>query len=145
MSAEENKALVRRYFEQAWNQRDVRVLDELLAPGYVNHSPFAPGLPTGPEGVPLVIQALTAAFPDLRFTLEDQLAEGDTVVTRRTLRGTHRGELMGIAPTGKPVVVAGINIERVVGGRIVEHWRQSDELGLLQQLGAMPAPGQGGG
>ena len=84
-----------------------------------------------------------AAFPDLHHTVEDQVAEGDTVVTRMTLRGTHHGEFRGIAPTGKPIVVSLIGIDRFENGKFAEQWSQLDTLGLLQQLGVIPAPGQG--
>lgn len=141
MSAE-NKAIMQRYFEEAWNKGNLSVLDEIVSPDYVNHNPPVPGLPPGPEGLKPVFQAGRAAFPDLHYTIEEQIADGDKVVTRWTSRGTHRGELMGIPATGKQVNITGIHIARIVGGKIVEHWRQSDDLGMLQQLGVVPSPGQ---
>ena len=131
----DTKAVMRRYYDEAWNGRDLSVLDAVLAPEYVNHSPFAPGLPTGPEGVPIVMTAMWAAFPDLTFAVEDMIAEGDRVVTRAVLRGTHQGEFAGAPATGRTIEVAMISIERVAGGRIVEHWRVSEELAMLRQLG----------
>jgi steroid delta-isomerase-like uncharacterized protein len=131
---------MRRYFEEAWNQGNLAVLDELVAPDYVNHDPFVPGLPPGPEGLKPIFAGLRAAFADLHYTIDDQLADGDKVATRWTMRGTHTGELMGIPATGKAVTVSGIQIERIVDGKIVEHWRKSDDLGLMQQLGVIPAP-----
>jgi steroid delta-isomerase-like uncharacterized protein len=138
MSREENKAVLRRYFEEVWNEGHLELLDELVAPSYENHDPAVPGLPRGPQGLRPIIAAFRAAFPDLQVTIEDQIAEDDKVVTRYTMRGTHQGEFMGRPPTGKPMAVSGIQIERVVHGQIVEHWRKSDDLGMLQQLGALP-------
>jgi steroid delta-isomerase-like uncharacterized protein len=103
-----------------------------------DHDPAVPGLPPGPAGLKPIIAGFRAAFPDLQVTVEDQIAEGDKVVTRYTMRGTHQGAFMGLPPTGKHVTVSGIQIERVVQGQIVEHWRKSDDLGMMQQLGAVP-------
>jgi steroid delta-isomerase-like uncharacterized protein len=139
MSVESNKAIMRRYFDEAWNQGKLDVLDELVAPTYVNHSPGMPGLPPGPQGLKPVFTLFLSAFPDLRYTIEDQVAEGDRVVTRYTMRGTHRGDFAGIAPTGRAVTVTGIQIERLENGQIMEHWRASDDLGLMQQLGRIPS------
>jgi steroid delta-isomerase-like uncharacterized protein len=142
MTTQENKALIQRYFDEAWNQGQLSVLDEIMAADYINHNPAVPGLPPGPEGVKPIMAGFRQAFPDLHFTLDEMLAEEDKVVTRWTLRGSHQGEFMGIPATGKSISVMGIQIERILGSQIVEHWRQSDDLGLLQQLGAMPASGQ---
>jgi steroid delta-isomerase-like uncharacterized protein len=141
MSAEQNKALVRRGYEDAWNKQNLALFDELLAADLVDHS-VPPGIPQTREGSQQVATMYWKAFPDVRIDIEDQVAEGDKVVTRWTGRGTHTGELMGIAPTGKQVVVEGISIDRVVGGKIVETWGQFDQLGMLQQLGAVPVPEQ---
>ena len=138
MSSAGPKAVMRRYYEEAWNGRDIAVLDALLAVDYVNHTPFVPGLPAGPEGVPLVMQALWTAFPDLRFTIEDLIAEDDRVATRTVLRGTHQGEFMGAPPTYRPIEVGMISIERIANDRIAEHWRISDDLALMRQLGIGP-------
>lgn len=140
MSTEVNKSILRRYFEEAWNEGRLEMLDEIVAPNYVNHDPAVPGLPPGPEGLKPIIAGFRAAFPDLHFSIEDQIAEGDKLVTRWTMRGTHLGEFMGLPPSGKQVTSGGMQIERVVNGQIVEHWRKSDDLGLMQQLGALPAP-----
>jgi steroid delta-isomerase-like uncharacterized protein len=134
------KNVMRRYYEEAWNGRDTALLGDLLAADYVNRSPFVPDLPTGPEGVPLVMHALWTAFPDLSVAVDDLVAEGDRVASRTTLRGTHQGALFGAPPTGRTVEVAMMSIERIAGGRIAEHWRVSDELGLLRQLGMAPMP-----
>ena len=133
------KAVIRRYYEEAWNGRNVDVLADLLAPDYVNRSPFVPDLPTGPEGVPMVMHALWAAFPDLIITIEELISEGDKVASRTTLRGSHQGELFGAPPTGRSIEVPMMTIERIdAAGRVAEHWRVSDELGLLRQLGMAP-------
>jgi len=132
-----NKDLMARYFQEAWNEGRLDVLDELIAPDFVNHNPAIPGLPNGPEGVKPIMAGFRAGFPDLRFDIEDQIEEGDRVVTRFTARGTQTGEFMGIPPTGKRVEVGGIQIERIVDGKIVEHWRVSDDLGILTQLGVV--------
>ena len=140
MRTEENKAILRRYFDEAWNKGRLDVLDEIVAPNYVNHDPAVPGLPAGPAGLKPILAGFRAGFPDLLFTIEDLLAEGDRVVTRWTMRGTHLGEFAGLPPTGRAVVTGGIQIERVSNGQIVEHWRKSDDLGLMQQLGAIASP-----
>ena len=141
MSTEENKAIVRRLYEEAITQKKLEVLDEIMSPDIVDHAPFpdqAPGL----EGFKGVFALVLSAFPDYQSTVEDQIAEGDQVVTRFTSGGTHQGEFLGIAPTGNRVRVTGIDIDRVVEGKIVEHWSEADVLGMMTQLGAIPPPGQ---
>jgi steroid delta-isomerase-like uncharacterized protein len=120
-------------------------VDELFAPHYVLHDPAVPGEVRGPEGIKQYVGMYRSAYPDTRFTVEDQIAEGDEVATRWTGRGTHRGELMGIPPTGREVTITGITIDSVSGGRIEEEWNNFDQLGLLQQLGVVPTPGAAGG
>jgi steroid delta-isomerase-like uncharacterized protein len=142
MSADETKTIARRAFEEAWNGGDLAVLDELVAPGSVVHDPGTPGRAGGPEGEREAIQLYRAAFPDLHFTLEAVLAEDNTATVRWTARGTHRGDLPGIPATGRAAEVTGISVIRVAGGKIVEEWISWDALGLLQQLGVIPAPGQ---
>ena len=144
MSAEENKAVVRRWTEEGFGRGDLGLADELIAPDFVNHTP-APGQPPGREGVKQAVAMLRAAFPDLQVTIEDLIGEGDTVVSRDTIRATHRGVFAGIPPTGRSVTVGRIAIFRLADGRLVEHWNQVDMLGLLQQLGVIPAPGQATG
>jgi steroid delta-isomerase-like uncharacterized protein len=140
MDSQQNKAILQRYFEEAWNKGRLEVLDEIVASNYVNHDPAVPGLPPGPEGLKPIMAGFRAAFPDLHFTIEAMIAEGDQVVTRWTMRGTHLGEFIGLPPSSKQVTCGGIQIERLVNGQIVEHWRKADDLGLMQQLGAIPAP-----
>jgi steroid delta-isomerase-like uncharacterized protein len=131
-----NEKLARRYFEEAWNRGDVAVLDELLAPDYVNHTPSTPNPPPGPEGLKPIILALRRAFPDLHYEIKDVIATENAVTIRVVMTGTHRGDLFGLPPTGRRVQVDQINIEHIRDGRIVEHWRVTDELKLMRQLGA---------
>jgi steroid delta-isomerase-like uncharacterized protein len=136
MSAEENKALVRRWFE-ALDQRHFAVIDEMLPADYVDHNPPLPGLPPGREGVRQSSLALAAAFPDAVHTIEDQMAEGDKVMTRMTVRATFLGAIRGFQPTGNIVEVSGIAVHRVAGGQLVEHWAHMDMTGFMQQIGAV--------
>ena len=138
MSAE-NKAIARRLVEEAFNEGKLEVVDELAAPGIVSHDSALPEPLVGIDATKASISAYRGAFPDLRLTVEEQIAEGDLVVTRWTARGTHQGELMGMAPTGKEATVTGITIDRLENGRIAESRTNWDSLGLMQQLGAVPA------
>ena len=137
--AEENKALVRRWFEDLFNEGNLDVADEIIAPDQLDHDPTLPDLPIGPEGQKQLVNLYRSAFPDARITIEEQVAEGDTVVTRWSGRGTHQGELMGVAPTGKQVTITGIVINHISEGKIVESWTNYDALGMLQQIGAIPS------
>lgn len=137
--SEENKAVARRFFE-AWDEGELDAFDEIMAPDAANHDPQDPfPSETGPEGAKKTAAAYREAFPDLAFTVEHQVAEGDFVVTRWTARGTHEGDLMGIPGTGKESTVTGISIDRFEGGRIVEGWTNWDTLGMMQALGLVPA------
>ena len=138
MSAD-TKAIARRLLEEAFNSGNLDVIDELLAPEFVNHDAALPEPTTGIDAAKASIGGYRAAFPDLRITLEQQVADAELVATRWTARGTHQGELFGITPTGKQATVTGITIDRIVGGRIVESWTNWDTLGLMQQLGVVPA------
>jgi steroid delta-isomerase-like uncharacterized protein len=138
MSEEESKAIVRQYFG-VWEEGNLELLDELLAPDYVNHTPATPELPTGPEGVKGVVSMFRDGMPDLRVVIEDMIAEDDKVATRYTLEGTHEGALFGVPPTGQRLSIKSISVERVSHGKIIEHWRVTDELGMMQQLGVIPA------
>lgn len=141
MSVEQNKSIARRFFEDAYNTGNIALLEQLLAPTYVDHK-APPGTPPGPQGIAQIITMFRRAFPDLQFTIEDQVAEGDTVATRYTFRGTQQGELMGIPPTGKHVSIGGISIYRIADGKMQQAWIEYDMLGLLQQLGVVPLTGQ---
>lgn len=138
--SEENKALVRRFVDEVYNEGNLGFIDEVLSPDWVEHDPNSPeGIGNGVEGARRFAAMYRSAFPDLQITVEDQVAEGDKVVTRWTARGTHRGELMGVPPGGNRVEVAGIGIDRIEGGRVVESWSNYDVLGLMQQIGAVPS------
>ena len=139
--AEQNKAVARRFFEEVWNQGNLAALDEIMTPESVGHVSGSPDI-VGPEANRQFITMYRTAFPDLQFTIEDEIAEGERVVTRWRSQGTHQGDLQGIAPTGRQAGSTGITISRVSGGRLVEAWTVWDQLGLLQQLGVIPAPGQ---
>jgi steroid delta-isomerase-like uncharacterized protein len=137
--SEQNKALTKRAIEEGWNQGKLEVFDELVAANCVFNNPMLPGGKiTGPEAYKQVAQMYRTAFPDLRLTINDQVAEGDKVVTRWTSTGTHKGALMGIAPTGKRGTSTGITIDRFQSGKLVEQWHNGDDLGMLQQMGVVP-------
>jgi len=135
MSTEDNKAHVRRGFE-AVNQKNLAVFDELLTPDVVFHN--ASTTMQGIEAYKQFLSMYMTAFPDLHFTIEEMIAEGDTVVARFTTRGIHQGNLMGIPPTGKQVSGTGMFIDHIVNGKGIEQWFNTDDLGLLQQLGVIP-------
>lgn len=134
----ENKEIVRR-LEAIWDG-DLAAVDEFVAENFTNHNPIVPDAPPGPEGFKRNVSTLLAAFPDLAFTTEDVVAEGDTVVFRATGRGTHEGELMGIEPTGREITLSTIVIFRIEDGQVVERWAQSDTFGMLRQMGAISDP-----
>src|SRR5512145_1682967 len=135
--SEDNKALVRRWFAEV-DKGNPTIEDELLPPDYIDHDPPLPGMAPGREGVKQANALLRAAFPDARHTIEDQISEGDKVVTRITARATFQGAILGIPPNGKLITVEGISIHRIAGGQFVEHWAVGDNLSLYQQLGAIP-------
>ncbi|MDZ7359293.1 MAG: ester cyclase [candidate division KSB1 bacterium] len=136
--SEQNKALSRRITEECFNKGNLAVADEFVAANFTDHG-APPGLAPGAEGFKQLVAMYRNAFPDMRITIEDVIAEGDKVVMRWTARGTHKGDLMGIAPTGKTVTVTGIGIDRIANGKIVEHWESFDQMGMMQQLGVIPA------
>ena len=135
--SEENKALVRRWFAEI-DKGNWQIVDELITVDYIDHNPPLPDMAPGREGVKQANTLLRAAFPDVRHTIEDQIAEGDKVVTRLTGRATFQGAILGIPPTGKVITMEGISIHRIAGGQFVEHWAMADQLSLYQQLGAIP-------
>ncbi len=145
MSLEENKAFVRRVAEEVFNKKNAAALDEFFAPNLVPHILLPPGMTRDREGYKQMVTAILTAFPDFRLTIEDMVAEGDKVVGRSTTRGTHEGEFIGIPPTGKHATWTEIFIWRIEGEKVVEIWGEVDQLGLMQQLGVVPPPGQGGG
>ncbi|MDQ5809678.1 MAG: ester cyclase [Actinomycetota bacterium] len=141
MSTEENKSIVRRFVDEVQSKGDIDAIDEICSPEFVNHS-APPGVPSNCEGVKQVTAMFRQAFPDSYFTVEDMVAEGDKVATRKTFHGTHQGEFMGIPPTGQQVSTGLIDVVRIVDGKVVEHWSMGDNLGMMQQLGVIPTPEQ---
>jgi predicted ester cyclase len=136
MSTDANKAVVVASIEEGCNTRRLSIFDELFGPDLVDHG-VPPRLPSTLEGRKQLTRLYWSAFPDLRLTIEDQIAEGEKVVTRWTARGTNLGEFMGTPPTGRRVIVTGITIDRFVEGKIVERWAEIGQLGTLQNLRAI--------
>jgi predicted ester cyclase len=139
MSPEENKALVRRWFAET-DRGNEAIVDELCVAEYTDHSPPLPGMGSGSAAIRQANAALRAAFPDTVHMIEDQIAEGDKVVTRLRGRATFTGEILGIPPNGKVVEITGISIHRIAGGKLVEHWGNFDSFSFMQQLGVVPTP-----
>lgn len=143
MSTEANKALVRRFYDEMLTRHRLDAAAELFTEDYVDHDPGnIAGEPAGAPGARQEVAVFTTAFPDFSVTVEDLLAEGDRVCARVIARGTHRGDLMGIPPTGKPVTITGTQVWRIKDGKLAEGWLEIDRLGMLQQLGVVPAPEQ---
>ena len=136
--SEENKAIVRRWVE-AFNEGNLDAVDELVTDSYVRHDPNAPEV-RGPEKEKSLIAMYRSAFPDLHFTVQDMVAEGDRVVTRIGIRATHKGELLGIPATEKQLAFTAMELYRIADGKIEEQWVNVDTLGMMQQLGAIPIP-----
>ena len=141
-SPEEYKALIHHINEEVWSKGNLAAADEFLSPELTHNMP---GLPPGLEGVKQMVTMTRTAFPDVQSIIDDVIVEGDKVAVRWTVRGTHRGELRGMPPTGKQVTLTGITISRFTGGRIVESRTEYDRLGMYQQLGLIPAPEQARG
>ena len=139
--SEGNKALMRQIYDVI-NTGDVDRADELLAEDMVEHEEF-PGLDPGREGFKQFVRTFRSAFPDLRFEIEDMIAEGDRVAARVTMTGTHEGEFMGMPASGKQIRVSSIDIGRFENGKGVEHWGATDTMAMMQQLGALPEMAQG--
>jgi steroid delta-isomerase-like uncharacterized protein len=135
----DNEAIVRRFIDEYQTGGDESVAEEILAHDFVDHSPFGPFSPDR-EGVKQLFAALRAAFPDLWAEIQDQFSQGDKVVTRKTFHGTNDGDFMGMPPAGKQVSFDVIDILRLRDGQFVDHWNVVDAMGLMQQLGAVPAP-----
>ena len=130
------ETLSRRIFEEIWNYRNLAVIDERFAPEYVHHDPQSPDVVDGIEGYRQFVQRYLTAFPDLHIAIHDEIATGNTAVTRWTVSGTHNGDLPGIPCTGRFISVSGITIARTRNGKIVESWNNWDALGMMRQLGA---------
>ena len=136
--SENNKAIVRRLLEEFWNKGNLSLADELFAPNYEHHDASTPDFGRGPESEKKRATLYRTAFPDVQLTIEDIIAEGETVMTRWSCRGTHKGDLRGIAPTGKQINISGVTIARLANGKFAEGWVNWDALGLMQQLGVVP-------
>lgn len=141
MPAEENKAAIKRAYDELWNQRNIDVVDELVTEGFVNHA-APPDRQRGRQGLKDVVRMFESAFPDFRYEVEDVIAEGEKVAVRDVFRGTHQGNFMGIPATGKRVTMQAIHIYRFSEGKLAEHWVARDDLGMMQQLGIVPPPGR---
>jgi len=139
MTVEENKALVRRWNDEIWCKGNVDAADEFMSTNYVFNW-AAPGMTSDRDGYKKAVAMQFAAFPDLRVTIDDMIAEGDKVVIRWTGNSTHKNEFMGIAPTNKKVKMTGISIVRIAGGKIMKEWSEMDMMGMMQQLGMFPPP-----
>jgi steroid delta-isomerase-like uncharacterized protein len=134
---EANKAVIRRFVEEVQNNKDWNAYDELNDPDFVNLS-APPGIPADREGGKMYLMTFANAFPDIHFTIDDMIAEGDRVATKKTFTGTHTAEFAGIPATGKQVTLQFVDIMRVKNGRIVEHWLSMNQLSFMQQLGVIP-------
>ena len=134
---EQNKALVRTLMDDDISKGNLAVADAIIAPDFFDHT-NPPGMQEGVAGHKAIVTLFRGAFPDLNWTIDDLIAEGDRVVARTTMTGTHLGELFGIPPTGKQVSMYGVHVLRIAGGKIAEHWGSNDDLGLMRQLGAVP-------
>ncbi len=139
MTAEENKAVARRELQEIFSANgNLDAAEDIYAQNYVSHQPAGDGDLHGPEAIKMFAAGIRKAFPDLKITVEDQIAEGDKVVTRFRTRGTHQGELWGIPPTGKEVEITNMSMCRIEGGKMAEEWPAPDRLGMMQQLGFAP-------
>jgi predicted ester cyclase len=137
----ENKAQFRRIYEELFNKGNLAIADELIAPDFLNHE-APPGSNRGPESMRRLITMLHTAFPDVHYTIEEMLAEGDMVSCRMIMNGTHQGSFMGIAPTGRSVRQAQMHLVRFRNGKVIEHWAVRDDLGMMRQLDVIPAPAE---
>ncbi len=141
MSAQENRAIIRRAYEELWNERNVGVVDELVAEDFLNHA-APPDRQRGRQGLKDVVRMFESAFPDFRYEVEDMVCEGEKVAVRDVFRGTHRGNFAGIPATGNRVTMEAIHIYRLGEGRLAEHRVARDDLGMMRQLGVVPPPGR---
>lgn len=139
MSAEQNKSIVHRWVEGGWNGGNLALVDELYTTDYMIHDPQTPDFPGGQTAFKQFVTNLRTGFPDIHVTIEDVIAEGDQVVWRWHITGTHDGNLMGIPPTGRPISITGIVISRFANGKWAEDYVNWDTLGMLQQIGVVPA------
>ena len=140
MATEQNKTVIRRYYEELWNKGNLGLASDIFAADAVRHDPNTAAPTRVAEAIAPYVAMNRTAFPDLHFTIDDLMVDGDKVVARWTFRGTHNGEYMGVPASGKQVVMGGIGIYRVAGGKITDLWVVSDDLTLMQQIGAFPVP-----
>ncbi|WP_396610615.1 ester cyclase [Haloferax sp. S1W] len=138
----ENKEIARKLPEEAINEGNLDIIDELVADDYVGRNPAVPEPYHGPDGVKEFVSMVRTAFPDLEYTVEDLIAEGDKVVRRDRATGTHDGEFMGVEPTGKEIEIQGVVIVRIEDGKFAESWSYANMMGLMQQLGVVESPGE---
>jgi steroid delta-isomerase-like uncharacterized protein len=136
--SEHNKAIVRRLFAELWNNGNLPVADEIYSPNYAHFDPSTPDFGRGPDSEKRRVALYRGAFPDIHLTIEDVIAEGETVMTRWSCRGTHKGDFNGLVPTGKHITISGVTVARVSNGKIAEGYVSWDALGLMQQLGVVP-------
>ncbi len=135
--SDENKAIARRFFDEVVSQGRLELIDEMVDADMIDHEAF-PGIPQGREGVKEFVTMFRNAFDALQFSVEDMIAEGDRVAARVTISGTHNGQFLDLAPTGKQISINAIDILRFANGKAVEHWGVTDQMGMMQQLGAIP-------
>lgn len=140
MSVEQNKETSRRFVEEVFNRGNFGILDELMAPNFVEHEQLPPGIPSSHEGAVQLFSMLRSAFPDFKATIQQLIGEGDNVVIQMIWNGTQKGEFLGVPPSGKHITVPVIDILHFNGGQITEHWGLMDSMGMMQQLGAIPSP-----
>ena len=143
MSTSDNKAIIRCFVEEVLNKRNAALIDELYSNDYVGHDPDRPAPRRMEDMKQIMDQMLGKVFPDAQYSIDGLYAEDDVVIWHWTFRATHQGEVMGIPPSGKPINISGVNIFRIVNDKVVEDWVYRDTIGMMRQMGAMPAPGQG--
>ena len=141
MSAEENKAVARQFIEEGFSKGNLAVADAIIATNFANYDPGTPPLSTGPEGYKQLVTAYRTAYPNLQLIIDDLFAEGDKVAVRWSARGTHSGPLGDIPATGKQMMITGISVLTIAGGKVAAQHTNWDTLGMLQQLGVIPSPG----
>lgn len=139
MCLEANRRLIHRYFNEVWNEGQLHVLDELLTPDYLNHSPGLPNPRPGPADLKPIVAAMRAGMPDLHYTILDLVVAEDKVAAYVRMTGTHTGVFFGLAPTGRSIDVRQMQVEWIRDGRICQHWRITDDLALMRQLGQLAA------
>ena len=135
---EQHRRIIQRYYEEVWNRGRLEVLDELLDPQYINHTPSVPNPPPGPDGLKPIVAAIRKGFPDLHYEIKEIIVNDSMAVARVIMTGTQKDSLFDLPPTGKKITVNQINIEKIRNGRVVEHWLVTDELTMMKQLGVVP-------